>query len=183
MQINKVITCRPMMTKPSWWYAILPLPSLIQKPQHCDQKWQDPKWIVQGQASQMHQMHVWCNDKTGDKRQRWTMSYCCHDQNQKMHLNWSDAINELGFIAQLKGKLTVKWYKYATIFIDHFCCLKIVHPMNNSDKTVQVKWHFKHFATKHGQDQAPSMWQWLFCQKGIYWCTWVKGTKNYLLWC
>jgi hypothetical protein len=30
---------------------------------------------------------------------------------------------EVGFFAQLKGKLTKKRYKCATVFIDHFSCL------------------------------------------------------------
>ncbi len=34
---------------------------------------------------------------------------------------------EVGFYTQLKGKLTKKRYKCATIFIDHFSCLQFVH--------------------------------------------------------
>ncbi len=34
---------------------------------------------------------------------------------------------EVGFSAQLKGKLTKKHYKCATIFVDHFSRLQFVH--------------------------------------------------------
>ncbi len=34
---------------------------------------------------------------------------------------------EVGFYAQLKGKLTKKRYKCATVFVNHFSCLQSVH--------------------------------------------------------
>ena len=33
-----------------------------------------------------------------------------------------------GFVAQLKGWLTRKWYRYATVFIDHYSDFDYVHP-------------------------------------------------------
>jgi hypothetical protein len=34
---------------------------------------------------------------------------------------------EVGFYAQMKGKLTKKRYRSATIFVDHYSCLRFVH--------------------------------------------------------
>jgi hypothetical protein len=59
---------------------------------------------------------------------------------------------ETGFYAQLKGKLTKKRYCCATIFVDHFSCLKYVHPQVDDllIKTVPAKRTFKSFAAEHG---------------------------------
>jgi hypothetical protein len=52
---------------------------------------------------------------------------------------------EVGFFAQLKGKLTKKCYKCATIFVNHFSRLHFVHLQLNdkSDKTLATKLAFK----------------------------------------
>ena len=34
---------------------------------------------------------------------------------------------QVGFIAHMKGGLTKKRYRYATVFVDHFSDLKYVH--------------------------------------------------------
>jgi hypothetical protein len=59
---------------------------------------------------------------------------------------------EVGFCAQLKGKLTKKCYKCATVFADHYSRLHFVHlQLNNSwAKTLAAKFAFKQYATKHG---------------------------------
>ncbi len=52
---------------------------------------------------------------------------------------------EVGFYAQLKGKLTKKPYKCATVFVDHFSCLRFFHLQldNKSDKTLATKLAFE----------------------------------------
>ncbi len=59
---------------------------------------------------------------------------------------------EPGFYAQLKGKLTKKRYRCTTIFVDHFSCLRYVHPQVDdlSIKTVAAKRAFESFAAEHG---------------------------------
>jgi hypothetical protein len=57
-----------------------------------------------------------------------------------------------GFYAQLKGKLTKKRYRCATIFVNHFSQLRYVHPQVDDllIKTVAAKCAFESFAAKHG---------------------------------
>ncbi|KAL7481171.1 hypothetical protein ACHAW6_007756 [Cyclotella cf. meneghiniana] len=56
-----------------------------------------------------------------------------------------------GFVAQLKGKLTVQCYKAATIFVDHFSGLCYIHMMTNmsSDETIKAKQAIEQFAANH----------------------------------
>ncbi len=51
---------------------------------------------------------------------------------------------ELGYYAQLKGKLTTKRYKCATVFIDHYSHLRFVHLQLDvgSAKTLATKLAF-----------------------------------------
>jgi hypothetical protein len=59
---------------------------------------------------------------------------------------------EVRIYAKMKGKLTKKQYKCATVFIDHYSHLRFVHLQTNdsSVKTVAAKRAFKSFATKNG---------------------------------
>jgi hypothetical protein len=59
---------------------------------------------------------------------------------------------EVGFFAQLKGKLTKKRYKCATVSVDHYSRLHFVHLQldDNSDKTLAAKLAFEQYAAKHG---------------------------------
>jgi hypothetical protein len=61
-------------------------------------------------------------------------------------------LTEVGFYVQLKGKLTKKCYKCATVFVNHFSCLQSVHLQldNGSAKTLTAKLVFKQYAAKHG---------------------------------
>jgi hypothetical protein len=61
-------------------------------------------------------------------------------------------LTELGFVAQLKGKLTKKPYCCATVFVDHFSCLRYVHPQVDDSliKTVTTKRAFETFAAQNG---------------------------------
>jgi hypothetical protein len=58
----------------------------------------------------------------------------------------------VGFFVQLKGGLTKKKYKAASIFADHFLCLCFVHLMQDlsSEESVKAKRAFKQFAAEHG---------------------------------
>jgi hypothetical protein len=58
----------------------------------------------------------------------------------------------MGFFDQLKGKLTSKQYRAASIFVDHFSHLRFVHLMQDlsSDKMLKAKEAFEHFAAEHG---------------------------------
>jgi hypothetical protein len=59
---------------------------------------------------------------------------------------------EVGFYAQLKGKLTKKRYKCATIFVNHFSCLQFSHLQldDGSNKTLAIKLAFEQYMTEHG---------------------------------
>ncbi len=59
---------------------------------------------------------------------------------------------EVGFHAQLKGKLTNKCYKYTTVFVNHFSRLQFVHLQldNKAGKTLAAKLPFKQYATEQG---------------------------------
>jgi hypothetical protein len=58
---------------------------------------------------------------------------------------------EVGFYAQLKGKLTKKHYKCATVFVDHYSHLCFVHLQLNykSDKTLAAKLALEQHAAEH----------------------------------
>jgi hypothetical protein len=59
---------------------------------------------------------------------------------------------EVGFYAQMKGKLTKKHYKCATVFFDHFSRLRFVHlQLNNGlKKTLPTKLAFEQYMAEHG---------------------------------
>ncbi len=59
---------------------------------------------------------------------------------------------EVGFYVQMNRKITKKHYRCATVFIDHYSRLCVVHLQvdNSSVKTVAAKHAFKTFAAKHG---------------------------------
>ncbi len=59
---------------------------------------------------------------------------------------------EVGFFAQLKGKLTKKCYKCATIFVDHYSHLSFIHLQldDKSNETLAAKLAFKQYAAEHG---------------------------------
>jgi hypothetical protein len=56
------------------------------------------------------------------------------------------------FYAQLKGRLTLRRHRAATIFVDHYSGFKYVHLMTSltSDETVAAKIAFEQQASKHG---------------------------------
>jgi hypothetical protein len=59
---------------------------------------------------------------------------------------------QVGFFAQLKGKLTKKRYPGATIFVDHFSRLRFIHLMLDlsAEETLKAKHAFEQFASEHG---------------------------------
>jgi hypothetical protein len=59
---------------------------------------------------------------------------------------------DVGYFAQLKGKLTKKRYKCATVFIDHFSHIQFFHLQldDGSAKTLAVKLAFEQYAAEHG---------------------------------
>jgi hypothetical protein len=61
-------------------------------------------------------------------------------------------LTEVGFYAQMKGKLTKKQYRCATVFVDHYSRLRFVHLQvdDSSVKTAAAKRAFETFAAKHG---------------------------------
>ena len=62
------------------------------------------------------------------------------------------ASSEVGFFAQMKGKLTKRCYRCATIFVNHYSRLRFVHLQidNSSTETLAAKRAFETFAAKHG---------------------------------
>ncbi len=59
---------------------------------------------------------------------------------------------QVGFYAQMTGKLTNRRYRGATIFVDHYSRLRFVHLMQDlkSDETIKAKRAFEQFAADHG---------------------------------
>jgi hypothetical protein len=59
---------------------------------------------------------------------------------------------QVGFYAQMTGKLTNRRYKGATIFVDHYSRLRFIHLMQDlgSDETIKAKRAFEQFAADHG---------------------------------
>jgi hypothetical protein len=59
---------------------------------------------------------------------------------------------QVGFYAQMTGKLTNRRYQGATIFVDHYSHLRFVHLMQDlkSDETIKAKRAFEQFAADHG---------------------------------
>ena len=59
---------------------------------------------------------------------------------------------EVSFFAQLKGSLTKKWYRYCTVFVNHFSQLSFLHFHidNSAAETMLAKQVFEKFAAKHG---------------------------------
>jgi Reverse transcriptase (RNA-dependent DNA polymerase)/GAG-pre-integrase domain len=57
-----------------------------------------------------------------------------------------------GFIAQLKGKLSKRRFRAATIFVDHYSSLSFVHLQQSitGKETLQAKWAFESFAEACG---------------------------------
>jgi hypothetical protein len=62
------------------------------------------------------------------------------------------ASTEVGFYVQLKGIRTKKRYKCATVFVDHFSCLRFVHLQLNasSEETMAAKISFEQYTAEHG---------------------------------
>jgi hypothetical protein len=67
---------------------------------------------------------------------------------------------ELGFYVQLKGKLTKKRYKCATVFVDHHSGLRFVHLRldDGSAETLAAMLAFKQYAAKHRVVWCKPMW-------------------------
>jgi hypothetical protein len=60
--------------------------------------------------------------------------------------------SQVGFFAQLKGKLTKKRYTGATISVDHYSCVRFIHLMLDlsAEETLKAKRAFEQFASEHG---------------------------------
>jgi hypothetical protein len=61
-------------------------------------------------------------------------------------------LTEVGFYAQLKGKLTNKRYKPATVFVNHLSHLRFVHLQldASSEETIVAKLAFEQYAAERG---------------------------------
>jgi hypothetical protein len=59
---------------------------------------------------------------------------------------------QVGFLAQLKGKLINRRFYGATIFVDHYSRLRFVRLMqdSSSNETIKAKHAFNQFAADHG---------------------------------
>ena len=57
-----------------------------------------------------------------------------------------------GFVAQLKGWLTRKRYRYATVFVDHQGNFDYIHPQMtlSSEESLKAKSTFENIASTHG---------------------------------
>ena len=86
-----------------------------------------------------HPWRVKGDDKNATKTATWPGQNVSMDQLES---------NSLGFITQLKAKLTQQCYKYATVFVDQFSGYTFVYLQQHitSDKTVMAKHAFEHMA-------------------------------------
>ena len=59
--------------------------------------------------------------------------------------------SSVGFIGQMKGKLTTRKYKYATVFVDHFSRYTYVHLQKKltSEETLEAKNTFEAHCRQH----------------------------------
>ncbi len=59
---------------------------------------------------------------------------------------------EVSFYVQLKGRLTKKGYKVATVVVDHFSRLRFIHLQldTTSEEKMAAKIAFEQFAAEHG---------------------------------
>jgi hypothetical protein len=66
---------------------------------------------------------------------------------------------EVGFYAQIKGKLTKKRYKRTTVFINHFSRLRFFHLQLNdkSDETLSAKLAFEQYTAEHGVSRSSNI--------------------------
>jgi hypothetical protein len=69
-----------------------------------------------------------------------------------MHFCQPIGVPTLGFIGQIKGILTIKQYKAATVFVDHFSQLTFVFLQlsTGAEETVKAKKAFEAYAQLHG---------------------------------
>ena len=76
------------------------------------------------------------DDKNATKTATWPKQIVSVDQLES---------NSIGFTAQLKGKLTQQWYKYATVFVDQFSGYTFIYLQRciTSKEMVMVKHAFK----------------------------------------
>ena len=90
-----------------------------------------------------HPWRVKGDDKNATKTATWPGQIVSGDQLES---------NSLGFIAQLKGKLTQQWYKYAMVFIDQFSGYTFVYLQRciTSEETVMAKHAFERAAEQRG---------------------------------
>ncbi len=107
----------------------------------------------QGFATQEHWLPIWGHDqaslvKQGNQVWLWSIHY---HQARRVRLCWPDTSTEVEFYVQLKGKLTKKCYKCATVFVNHYSCFCFIHlQINNSlAETVAAKLAFEQSAAEH----------------------------------
>jgi hypothetical protein len=89
----------------------------------------------------------WCGKETKASHEVFTATKPgeCVSVNQMVSM-------KVGFFAQMKGKLTKKCYRCATIFVNHYSGLRFVHLQvnNSSEETIAAKRAFKALAAEHG---------------------------------
>ncbi len=92
---------------------------------------------------------------------------------------------EVGFYAQMKGKLTKKRYRCATVFVDHNSRLRFIHLQVNdsSVKTIATKHAFETFAAEHSIiNSALSLQQWSILQQCVQASMPRRAPATHLLW-
>jgi hypothetical protein len=128
-------------------------PPLFSKAEAACPQWQDTPEIVEAQAPQVRWVSIWCNDLATLVQQRFGIF------SQSLHrhqaggdgLSQPNGINRGGVIAQLKGSLTKKQYRYCTVFVDYFSQLHFTHLQikDSAAETMLAKQVFEKFAAKH----------------------------------
>ncbi|KAI2505304.1 hypothetical protein MHU86_9104 [Fragilaria crotonensis] len=110
--------------------------------------------VGQVPSSNLHQLLIWKGHQKTMENQakgwstRWKTSNSLRAGT--VHQHRSVESSTPGLIAQIKGWLTKKRYKVATIFVDHFSGLSYIHlqKSTNADETLEAKLAFERYASK-----------------------------------
>ena len=95
----------------------------------------------------MHELLIWHNDKDTQeiKRNKKQEIFTNCQKSKRVCQCRPNEVKQVGFITQLKGNLTKKRYKYATVFVDHYSKLSYVFLQSTitSEKTLRAKRAFE----------------------------------------
>jgi hypothetical protein len=118
-------------------------PPLHPKAEAARPQWQDPQEVVEAQAPQVYWLSIWAMTKLpwhGKESASSHKVFITTKLGETVSVDQMES-TKVGFFAHLKGTLTKTWYRYCTVFVDHYFQLCFVHlQVNNSAaKTILPK--------------------------------------------